>query len=218
LGIHATIELREWGFYPAGGGEIVTQIAGNVSTINPLHLTERGSMQRIWGTAVVSNLPSHIPQRMANRARNYLADTASKADVMAQRVRAKGPGAGIFLMMEHIDDIRAGFTAYGRKGLPAERVAEAACDDLLAYYRSNAPVDMHLADQLILPLAMAEGASQFVTSRVTEHLRTNMWVVEQFKQARFKLTDKTITIIPLNQNRGNGPGNDPEMIVSSGVQ
>jgi len=196
LGIRATLELKEWGFYPVGGGELVAQIAGGVSGVQPLTLTERGPLQRIWGTAVVSNLPSHIPQRMANRARNLLTEADLKAELKAQRVRAKGPGAGIFALMEHQENVRAGFAAYGRKGLPAERVAEAACHDLLGYYRHNAPVDMHLADQLILPLAIADGVSQFTTCRVTDHLRTNMWVVEQFAQARFELTGSTVTIIP----------------------
>jgi RNA 3'-terminal phosphate cyclase (ATP) len=92
--------------------------------------------------------------------------------------------------------VLAGFAAYGRKGLPAERVAEAACRDILRYHRSGAPVDMHLADQLIVPLAVSTGVSQFRTCRVTKHLQTNMWVAEQFTQARFELTDRTITVIP----------------------
>jgi RNA 3'-terminal phosphate cyclase (ATP) len=98
--------------------------------------------------------------------------------------------------MEYDDGVLVGFAAYGRKGLPAERVAEAACRDLLRYHRSGAPVDMHLADQLIVPLAVSRGVSQFTTCRITEHLRTNMWVVEQFAQARFEATGRTITVIP----------------------
>jgi RNA 3'-terminal phosphate cyclase (ATP) len=200
LGLDATLELKQWGFYPAGGGELAVQIEGRASGVRPLSLTERGALRRVWGTAAVSNLPSHIPQRMANRARNFLAEAGFKADLEARRVRANGPGAGIFVFLEHDNGVRAGFTAYGRKGLPAERVAEAACGDLLRYRHSSAPVDMHLADQLILPLAVADGVSQFTTCRVTEHLRTNMWVVERFAQARFEVTGNTITIVP--QSRG----------------
>jgi RNA 3'-terminal phosphate cyclase (ATP) len=141
---------------------------------------------------------------MANRARNLLAEAGLRAELKAQRVRSRGPGAGIVVLTEHKEGARAGFTAYGRKGLPAERVAEAVCSDLLACCDSNAPVDMHLADQLILPLAMADGASQFTTCRVTKHLRTNMWVVEQFAQARFGLTDKTVAVFPRGRKEGLG--------------
>lgn len=196
LGLPATVELERWGFYPAGGGEVAAQVEGGASGVRPLSLTERGLLRRVWGTAVVSNLPAHIPQRMANRARNLLAEEGLKADLQARRVRSNGPGAGIFLLTEHEPGIRAGFTAYGRKGLPAERVAEAACQELLGHYRSGAPVDAHLADQLIVPLAFADGVSHFTTDQVTEHLRTNMWVVEQFAQARFEVAGRTVTILP----------------------
>jgi RNA 3'-terminal phosphate cyclase (ATP) len=202
LGLSATLELQGWGFYPAGGGEMVVQITGGASGVYPLSLTERGELQRVWGTAAVSNLPSHIPQRMANRARNLLAEAGLKADVEARRVRGNGPGAGIFVLAEYENSVRAGFTAYGRRGLPAERVAEAACQDFLEYHHSTAPVDVHLADQLILPLVVADGVSQFTTCHVTEHLRTNAWVVERFAQARFELAGNTVTIVPRGGDKG----------------
>jgi len=210
LGLRASLELKQWGFYPAGGGELTAQIEGSAPGVRPLAWTERGALRRVWGTAAAANLPSHIPQRMADRARSVLAQADIKADLQAQHVRANGPGVGIFILTEHENGMRAGFTAYGRKGLPAEQVAEAACADLLAYQRSGAPacpaaVDMHLADQLILPLAMADGPAQFTTCRVTEHLRTNAWVVERFEQARFEITGNTVTILPKrksDQTRG----------------
>lgn len=200
LGLQVTLELKGWGFYPVGGGEIVARVAGNAPGVRSLSLTGRGPLQRIWGTAVASNLPAHIAQRMANRARNLLAREDLTTNLQARRVRTNGPGAGIFLLTEYEHGVRAGFTAYGRKGLPAERVARAACRDLLRHHHSGAPVDMHLADQLVLPLAMADGVSHFTTCRVLEHLRTNMWVVEQFAQARFEVAGPTITVMP---NVGN---------------
>jgi RNA 3'-terminal phosphate cyclase (ATP) len=197
LGLKARLTLHQWGFYPAGGGHMVAEIPGGVRSLDPLSLTERQPLQRVWGTAAVANLPSHIPQRMANRARNVLAESDIKADVQALRVRANGPGAGIFILAEYDNHVRVGFTAYGRKGLPAERVAEAACDAFITYHQSDAPVDMHLADQLILPLTMANGQSTFTAEHITEHLRTNLWVVEQFKVARFRVSDHTVSLIPM---------------------
>lgn len=196
LGIDVNLELSQWGFYPAGGGEVKAHITGGVSSPRPLTMTECGKAHRIWGTAVASNLPSHIPQRMANRARNLLTQAGLKADIEAQRVRGAGPGAVIVLAMEDENGARAGFSAYGRKGLPAEQVAEAVVRDLLRHRQREAPVDMHLADQLICPLALATRPSAFTTCRITEHLRTNMWVVEQFTQARFSLGETNVTVVP----------------------
>ncbi len=179
MGVHAEIDLVRWGFYPAGGGEIRVHIAGREGPLSPILLTERGALRRVRGMAVVTNLPAHIPQRMADRAHNLLAEAGLRAQIEPRRLRGVGPGAGIFLFAEY-EHATAGFTAYGRKGLPAERVAEGACRDLLAHHRSSAPADPHLADQLVLPMALAEGESRVHTSQVSRHLLTNVWVVRQF--------------------------------------
>jgi RNA 3'-terminal phosphate cyclase (ATP) len=185
MGRDVHVEPTRWGFYPAGGGEIQVRITGREGSLSPIELTERGKLERIWGVAAVTNLPAHIPQRMADRARDVLAEAGLQAQVVPRRLRGTGPGAGIFLFAEtstplHSATVPAGFTAYGRKGLPAERVAEMACDDLLAHQRSSGQVDPHLADQLVLPMVLAEGESQVTTSQVTQHLMTNIWVVQQF--------------------------------------
>jgi RNA 3'-terminal phosphate cyclase (ATP) len=189
MGVSAKVEPVRWGFYPAGGGEVRVEIAGRNGPWRPVLLTERGELRRVWGTAVVTNLPAHIPQRMANRACNVLAEVGLRAQVEPRRLRGAGPGAGIFLFAEYAHTV-AGFTAYGRKGLPAEQVAEAACADLLAHHRSGAPADPYLADQLVLPTALAEGESQVVTSQVSQHLLTNAWVVQQFLARELNIEGK----------------------------
>jgi RNA 3'-terminal phosphate cyclase (ATP) len=182
MGAQAQIELVRWGFYPAGGGEIQVQIEGQ-ATVDPIQLTERGKLRRVWGTAAVMDLPAHIPQRMANRAHNVLAEEGVQAQVEPRRLRGAGPGAGIFLFADYESagqSTRAGFTAYGRKGLPAERVAETACESFSIHHRSGRPADPHLADQLVLPMALAQGESQITTSQVSHHLLSNTWVVGRF--------------------------------------
>ncbi len=184
MGVHVQVELEQWGFYPAGGGEIRVRIEGRAGSLRPIALTQRGALQRVWGIAVVTNLPAHVPQRMANRAGNVLAEADLQPHVEPRRLRGAGPGAGIFLFAEYAtprgDAITAGFTAYGRKGLPAERVAEMACEDLLTHHRSGAPADPHLADQLVLPMALAEGESRVRASQISPQLLTNVWAVRQF--------------------------------------
>ena len=154
------------------------RIAGRGGPLRPILLIDRGELRRVWGIAAVMNLPAHIPQRMAARAHNVLAEAGLRARAEPLRLRGAGPGAGIFLFAEYAH-ATAGFTAYGRKGLPAERVAEAACEELLAHHRSGAPAVPYLADQLVLPTTLAEGESQVITSQVSQHLLTNVWVVQQ---------------------------------------
>jgi RNA 3'-terminal phosphate cyclase (ATP) len=84
----------------------------------PLRALERGPLRRIRGRSVAANLPAHIPQRMADRARASLADLGVPVDIEAQRVAAACPGAGIFLIADY-EALAASFSAYGRLG-PSE--------------------------------------------------------------------------------------------------
>ena len=200
MGLEAEMDLVTWGFYPAGGGEVRVRIRGRSGPLTPLGLTDRGDVRRVWGRGVVSNLPAHIPQRMVDRARNLLARAGLKADLQPLVVRGAGPGAGIFLFVQY-EHARAGFTAYGRKGLPADQVAQMACQDLLAHHETGAPVDPHLADQLLLPMALAAGTSRLFTSAVTNHLLTNIAVVQTFLPVRITVDGEvgkpgTVTVIP----------------------
>ncbi|HIQ01156.1 MAG TPA: RNA 3'-phosphate cyclase [Anaerolineales bacterium] len=190
MGVRAEVELVAWGFYPVGGGEVQVRIEGRSGDpLEPLRLVERGEVRRVWGRGVASNLPAHIAQRMANRAHNllmaawagaeYRSSVAPSIQIEALRVRGAGPGAAVFLFAEY-EHVVAGFSSYGRKGLPSEQVAAAACDDLLTHHRAGAPADPHLADQLVLPMAVASGTSQVATSAITDHLLTNLAVVRAF--------------------------------------
>jgi RNA 3'-terminal phosphate cyclase (ATP) len=89
----------------------------------------------------------------------------------------------------------------GARGKPAEQVADEACWDLLRWWHSGAAVEMHLADQLILPLALAGTPSSFSTCRVTQHLLTNAWVVQQFLPVQIEIEGDqdeagTVRIVP----------------------
>ncbi|MBN2392359.1 MAG: RNA 3'-phosphate cyclase, partial [Anaerolineae bacterium] len=175
MGVHARLAHRLWGFYPQGGGELDVEIAGR-DVLRPLDLTERGAPERVDGAACVAKLPSHIPQRMSDRARALLSQAGlPRVSIEPQHVTSPGTGAGIFLTVQYAQ-ARAGFSALGRRGLPAEEVAELACRELLDHHRSSAAVDPHLCDQLVLPFVLAQGTSAAAVSRVTKHLLTNVWV------------------------------------------
>jgi RNA 3'-terminal phosphate cyclase (ATP) len=179
MGVPAEGRLDAWGFYPAGGGQVTMRVGAASAGLRPLALDRRGPLSRVRGVGVAANLPAHIPQRIAARAANVLGAAGLKADVRPERVRASGPGAGLFLLAEY-EGSRAGFSALGSKGKPSEQVAEEASYDLLAYHRSGLPVDMHLADQLLLPAAVAAGRSELMACRLTEHALTNAHVIRQF--------------------------------------
>ena len=224
IGVAVRCRLDGWGFYPAGGGQITTDIYGPGSlpvplavrepgdeagaaapadaeegapdvcdvagaadaaygTLAPLDLAERGRLRRVTGAAVACNLPSHIPQRMASRAASLLADAGLPAEIVPRREHAGATGAYIFLRAEY-EGCVAGFAALGSKGKPSEEVAAEAVAGLLAHHQTGAPVDMHLADQILLPLALAGGRSALHIASITTHLLTNAHVISQFLPVR----------------------------------
>ena len=98
--------------------------------------------------------------------------------------QAPSPGRGslVFLWGPH-----AGFAALGEKGKPAEQVAAQAAQAFKKFIASQAGIDCHLADQIVLYAALAAGESAFSTEVVTSHLLTNIWVIEQFLEVTFEV-------------------------------
>ncbi|MBD2385016.1 RNA 3'-terminal phosphate cyclase [Cylindrospermum sp. FACHB-282] len=197
MGIDAKVKLGAWGWYPQGGGEVKLLLSGDTQ-IEGINLLERGELQRVRGLAVVTELPSHIPQRMANRAENLLKEAGLKVAVQALRETGVAAGAGIFLTAEYKKSL-AGFGGLGRLRLTAEKVADIACEELLKFHQTGAPVDEHLGDQLLLPAALASQGSQYRVAEVSTHLTTNAAVIEQFGLAQVTIdeAEKIVEVIPL---------------------
>lgn len=187
MGVAARTELIRSGWYPAGGGTVRARIEGSGGLpLAPFTLLDRGALQRVRGIALAANLPAHIPQRMTDRAHALLTEAGIPSEIQAQRVRATSPGAGIFLTATYEHSV-AGFTALGERGKPSEIVAEEAVAALRAHHESGAAVDRHLADQLILPAALADGETVYMTGSVDRHLESCAWVVEQFGIAKIRI-------------------------------
>ena len=193
MGLCVDAELKRFGWYPVGGGEIVCEIRGRSAERDgarpkPIEMTNRGRLRRISGRAIAANLPSHIPQRMAERVQASLAGLDVAVEPESRLVAAACGGAGIFLLAEY-EDWPASFFAIGRLGKPSEAVADHAVAALREHHASEAAVELHLADQLLLPLAIASGASVFTTLRPTSHLTTNAWIIGQFGVADISIAE-----------------------------
>jgi RNA 3'-terminal phosphate cyclase (ATP) len=184
LGIEADVSLDAWGWYPAGGGAITCRIRGRAAAVGlaSLDLLQPGPLEGVTGRAVAARLSPRIAERMADLATEVLGDQGIACHIDAETVESASPGAGIFLTA-HYRDVRCGFSAVGRRGVPAEKVAAEAVAALLAHRASGAALDRHLADQILLPLACAAGTSRFSVERVTAHIETNASVIGQFGMA-----------------------------------
>ena len=126
---------------------------------------------------------------MAARASERLEALGVVPEIRVVEWQGKGPGAAIGLTADH-GETRATFVRLGERGRPAEAVADAAVDELLAHLGvADAAVDPHSADQLLLPLALAEGRSVLTTSEATEHLRTNAATIAAFLDRPIEISE-----------------------------
>lgn len=188
IGVSVEVALQRWGWYPQGGGVIHAQIRGRTA-FTGIAARERGQLIRLRGLSAVSNLPLAIAQRQSRRVEEVLKREGLEIEIEIISAPALGPGTCVFLWAEFAN-LSAGTTALGARGKSAERVAEEAAGEFLSYFKSGAALDMHLADQLLLPLVLAATPSHFTTCRITRHLLTNIWTVGQFLPLRFEVQGK----------------------------
>ncbi len=189
-GYDAQADLDQAGFYPQGGGRINATIRP-AGRIRPLHLTERGQLLRVRGLAGVANLDHGIAERMKRQAVQRLNksipwDATPELHIKVVEENAPSKGA-FFMLLAEFESGRACYTAVGEPGKPAERVADEAIDSLLAFFETQAAIDPFLADQLLLPLCLANGPSELTTPRVTEHLLTNAAILQTFLPGAVKI-------------------------------
>ena len=177
MGIAARMELLRWGFYPKGGGRVAVEIDGNAD-LRSISLVSHEGTPHLRGISAVANLPKRIAERQRDRAQRRLAAEGREADIAIVEAEALGAGSFLILVAE-AGNVSAAFSALGERGKPAERVAEEAVDGLSDFLRAEAACDPHLADQLILPLAVASGTSRLTTSRITPHLSTTVEIARQ---------------------------------------
>ena len=184
LGLRADLQLEQWGWYPRGGGIARARISPRQpSSAARFGWSKgefgRGNPVRVWGISAASSLPEHVIERQKSQAEETLRKAGLRAEIEEITATAAGIGTIVFLVAEYKNGI-AGFASYGALRKPAEKVADEAARGLVKFHASKACVDSHLADQLLLPIVMCNAEASFTTPEITEHLRTNAWVIEQF--------------------------------------
>lgn len=178
LGLGLGLKLERAGFYPRGGGRVAARIEP-ADRIQPLELTERGTLLTLEVVSAAAGLPGHVRQRQASRARVGVQAAGVSPSVQLQELAADSPGSVVAVnaVFEHT---RVTTSALGARGKPAETVGEEAAAAFRFYLGRPGALDEHMADQILLPLALASGPSVFTTVRVTRHLVTNAEVIRAF--------------------------------------
>lgn len=171
------------GFYPAGGGVVATEVSP-VASFNSLQLGERGNIVQMRGEVLLAGVPRHVAER-------EIATLAGSFSLHEQNIhnlpRDQGPGNTVSLEVES-ENITERFFVVGEKRVSAEVVAAQLVKEVKRYLASPAAVGEYLADQLVLPMALA-GTGEFTVAHPSCHLLTNIAVVERFLPVRFGLIE-----------------------------
>lgn len=187
----ATIEIamERAGFYPAGGGRWVASVApAPAGTMKRVDIPKRGEIRRRVCRALVAGLPGEIAQRELDLVRRTTGWPEQSFEVR-QLPAEWGPGNVVLIEIEG-DAVTEVFAGFGMRGVRAEAVADGVLREAKHYLAAGAPVGPHLADQLLIPLALAGGGS-FVTQPPTEHTTTNAEVIRKFLDADISLSERS---------------------------
>ena len=186
MGATVTAELERPGFYPAGGGRFHVIITP-APRLLPLEMLERGAIRSIRTRAVVANLSRSIAERELNLVGRLL--SLPEDSLIVEEIRgALGPGNAIAVEIE-MDHHTEVFTGFGEVNVRAEGIANEVAQEARTYIASGVPVGRYLADQLLIPMALA-GAGGFRTGALSRHTTTNLEVIRQFLDVNLGLVEE----------------------------
>ncbi len=185
MGMEASVTLQRPGFMQAGGG-ILQAVIQPTRTMKKLHLTERGELLGIFGKLLHAHLPSEIITRLTAPAKAAMEPHLQTIELQHAR-ESLGPGAALMLGARYanVGEISTGFA---QQGVTAESIGHSTAKSLLTYLASSAPVGRRLADQLLLPMALA-GGGVFHTLPISDHTRTNIELIQRFLSYRLTVEE-----------------------------
>jgi RNA 3'-terminal phosphate cyclase (ATP) len=182
MGPRVEARLIRHGFFPRGGGRIEVDIAP--APLAPIDCVARGERLRVSATALFAGLPFDIADRELKTARKSLPDWPEDAFLVRQLPEELGPGNALLLEAE-FEQVTEIVTGFGKLGVSAESLAKNAAQRMAGYLASPAFAGPYLADQLLLPFALAGGGA-FTTVKPSQHARTAADVIALFTGQRFR--------------------------------
>jgi RNA 3'-phosphate cyclase len=189
IGIKSSLNVHQYGYYPKGMGE-VTLVVHPHQRLSPLMLEEFGNLDKLCGVSICTFLRDRrVADRQAEAARKYLEARGFMVDinVVYDESNPLQKGSSLILWAETDKGALLGGDAVGEIRKSSEAVGTEAAKNILKELKSEATVDVHLADMLVPYVALAEGESMYLTRSRTEHLETNIWFTQHILGTEFTI-------------------------------
>jgi len=204
MGISASLNIIRPGYVPRGGGIIEVDVRPVTGKIKPLRLPDQGNITAVKGIALSSHLVGRkVSKRMAEKCNEVLKAKGYRAQIeVVDDNLALQRGAALAVYAETASGCILGADRAGAPRRTSEEIAEYVAGNLIEDLATGATVDRYLADQLILYAALADGVSEYRIPRLTEHVETNLWLVESILGAKTEINNDMVRI----QGIGYTPG------------
>lgn len=197
MGADVTLTLDRHGFASGGAGNQERDerhrgqltVTVGTSTLRPIEILEAGPVRSRHATVILSRLPTHVGDRELGIVQERLGFTPAECEI--REVQDSSPGNALLLEIDRASS-RELVTGFGEKGTRAELVAIRACEELEAFLAADVPVGEHLADQLLLPLALARGG-RFRCAPLSRHATTNIETIQMFLDVPIRVEDDGVS-------------------------
>jgi RNA 3'-terminal phosphate cyclase (ATP) len=197
MSLSSDLSLVRPGYVPSGKGEIKVKIDPLISSMKALSLPEQGRVTHIKGIAFSSHLKDQkVSERMAQACRDELKkkmEIEPDIEIIYDKTSPQ-KGAALFIYALTDTGCIIGADMSGAVGRRSEKIGKQTAGRLLDDIESGATVDRFTADQLILYAALAQGKSTYIVPQITDHIDSNIWLVQNILGAHVRLEGKRLTI------------------------
>jgi RNA 3'-terminal phosphate cyclase (ATP) len=196
MGAEARTEILRPGYPPKGQGRLKVEVKPLKARLSPLQMTDQGSIGVLRGISLSSHLENErVSERMADQCNRLLGKQGHPVQIEVRNDQtAPQKGAALCLWAETETGCLLGSDQAGKAGRRSEKIAQFVVTSLLEDLGTGATTDRHLADQLILFAALADGTTQYLIPRMTEHVESNLWLVEKILGAKSQLDKNHLRI------------------------
>ncbi|MCD6094908.1 RNA 3'-terminal phosphate cyclase, partial [bacterium] len=191
MGARIEVQIEKRGFYPKGGAKVKAIVYP--AKLKPITLTDPGALKEIIIISGASELLKErkVAERQISGAKQILGKLKLPIREIVEYYPTLSPGSQINIIAKFENTI-IGSDNLGRIGKGAETVGKEVALEFLKEGKTGACLDKHLADQILPFMALSQGKSEVTVSEITNHCRTNIWVIEKFLKGRFKIEGNKI--------------------------
>ena len=195
MGVQVKLDIMRPGYVPRGGGIIEVEVEP-IEKLKPLDLIDQGKILSLKGMALSSHLKEkRVSQRMAAECRRVLVSHGYEAEIeKIEDESSLQEGAALAIYAETSQGSRIGSDRAGRPGRSSESIGRYVAQTFVEDVRTGGAVDRYIADQLIIFAGLADGITRYSVPRITEHVETNLWLIEEFLGARTRVDDNVLEI------------------------